>query len=157
MKARDSALALPVRLARAEDADLRPFEGPESSAPINTTTLEPPRFESSFTHDVVTGIVTHRQFADEGRIVFNEHDGWTVASHHEEFYRVHPDDPNSTELDITWHENFSRGPWEVSSKTRTIMRSTPTHFLIRGELEAHMGDEEVHRQVWEEEIPRDLV
>ncbi len=153
----DSMLMLPVRPARDEDADLSPFEEPESSEPINITRLEPEHFESSVSRDVVSGIVTHRQFADEGKVVFNEHDGWTVASHHEEFFRVHPDDPNSTELDITWHENFSRGAWEVSSKTRTILRSTSTHFVLKGELEAFLGDEEVHREVWEQEIPRDLV
>ncbi len=153
----DSTLALPVRPARAEDADLRPFEEPQSATPVNTTMLEPSSYESSVSHDVVTGVVTHRVIADEGKTVFNEHEGWTVASHHEEVYRVHPDDPNSTELDITWHENFSRGAWAVSSRTRTIMRSTPTHFLLRGELEARMDNEEVHREIWEEEIPRDLV
>lgn len=153
----DSTLALPVRPLRNADEDLRPFGAPESATPLDATVLTAPAFESSFTHDIVTGIVTHRQRVDEGAIVYNAHDRWTVASTHEELYSVHPDDPLSCELDITWTENFSRGAWDISTRTRTLMRATVTHFVIRGELEAHMGNENVHTQTWEHEIPRDLV
>lgn len=153
----ESTLALPARPANPADADLRPFEPAEGARPLNATQVTPPAFESSFSQEYTTGIVTHRVWADEGTTVHDDHDGWTTSSSHEELYRIHPDDPTSCELDILWNEKFSRGPWEVTSRTRTLMRSTKTHFIVRGELEAHMGDEEVHREVWEKEIPRDLV
>jgi uncharacterized protein len=154
---RESSLTLPVRQASEADANLRPFEEAEGSPPLNATTLRAPEYENAFITDMTTGLVTHRLWADEGTVTYDDHNGWTVASAHEQKISVHPDDPLSTELDITWTENFSRGAWEVSTRTRTLMRSTATHFVIRGELEAHMGDELVHREVWEKDTPRDLV
>ncbi|MDH5528641.1 MAG: CocE/NonD family hydrolase [Paracoccaceae bacterium] len=157
LTAGDSSISLPVRPANATDADLRPFEEAEGSGPLNATVQVPPNYENAFSIDMTTGVVSHRTFSDEGTLTYDDHDGWTVTSSHEEIERIHPDNPLSAELDITWNENFSRGAWEVSTKTRTTMRSTVSHFIIRGELEAHMGDELVHSQTWESEVPRDLV
>ena len=146
-----------MRPASDTDADLRLFEGPEGSPPLNATAVRAPAYENTVTTDMTTGVVTHRTWVDEGTTTYDDHDGWTITSTHEQFERVHPDDPLSCELEILWTENFSRGAWEVSSRTRTLMRSTATHFIIRGELDAWMGDETVHSQVWDSEVPRDLV
>ena len=70
---------------------------------------------------------------------------------------MHPDDPLSATLDLTWTEHFSRGDWEVSSRTRTLMTCSQTHFHVEASLEARQGDEVVHAQEWRRDIPRDLV
>ena len=153
----DSTLTLPLRPTDEADAALRPFEEPEAAAPLNATQVTPAGYSNEITHDIVTGRVTQRQWTDEGTIIYEDHNGWTVSSTHDEVFSVDPNEPQSAEIDITWTENFSRGAWEISSKTRTQIRVTATHFIIRGELSAHMGDELVHEQVWNREIPRDLV
>ena len=101
--------------------------------------------------------MTQHQRFDEGRITYNEHDGWTVASTHDERISVHPDDPLSAALDITWTEHFSRGAWEVSSTTCTRMTCSRTHFHVEARLEARHAEESVHVEEWTRDIPRDLV
>ncbi|MDE0460664.1 MAG: CocE/NonD family hydrolase [Chromatiales bacterium] len=150
-------LTLPVRPESAGDAALRPFEEPEGAPALDATVHVPPAYAWTFEHDMVTGRVTQHQRFDEGRTTYNEHDGWTVASTHDERFAVHPDDPLSAALDITWTEHFSRGEWEVSSTTRTRMTCTGTHFRVEASLEARQGDEVVHAQEWRRDIPRDLV
>ena len=157
MAAGDSTLALPVRPPSEADAALPAFKEPEASTPLNATRLEPGEYRNEVTHDMVTGEFAQRQWTDEGTLVYNEHDGWTISSTHEEVFSVHPDDPLSAKIDIKWTENFSRGAWQVSSKTRTLMHATATHFVVHGEMEAYMGDELVHSQTWDREVPRDLV
>lgn len=153
----DSTLTLPVRPPNADDASLRPFDPAEGSGPLNATVNVPSSYENAFTIDMATGVVTHRVFSDEGSTTYDDHDGWTICSTQEQIERVHPDDPLSCELDIFWTEKYSRGAWDVSTSTRTEMRATKTHFIIRGKLTAYMGDELVHSQTWERDVPRDLV
>ena len=80
---------------------------------------------------MLSGVVTQHQWFDEGKVVYNLHKGWTVSSTHDEYMSIHPDDPLSAKLDITWCELFERDAWEVSSKTRTIITSTSTHFMSK--------------------------
>ncbi len=152
-----SALSLPVRPSSEGDAVLSKFPAPESAVPLKTELLSSPEYENGFHTDLATGEITCRLWQDEGRVRHLELDGWTTASTREETYRIHPDDPLSARLDIIWTEEVSRGDWQVTSRTRTRMHATKTHFILKGELEAYLGNEEVYRQTWDEEIPRDFV
>ncbi|HSF95201.1 MAG TPA: CocE/NonD family hydrolase [Thermohalobaculum sp.] len=152
-----STLGLPVRPPSELDAGLRPFEPPESAPRLNKTVHAPPAYVWAHERDMISDVVTQRQWFDEGRTTYNEHDGWTVASTHDEYLSIHPDDPSSAKLDITWTEDFSRGAWQVSSRTQTVLTSSKTHFHLEARLEARLGDELLHSQTWERSIPRDLV
>lgn len=149
-----SILALPVRPERAEDAQLSPFEEPECAPPLDKTVEREPDFHWTIEQDMISGVFTVHQWFDEGRTVYNDHDGWTVESTHDEYLSIHPDDPNSARLDITWTEKYERGAWQVSSKTHTVLTSTPTHFLLEAELISKEGDEKVHTQNWKREFER---
>ena len=153
----ESTLTLPVRPESAGDAALAPFGEPECATPLDATVHVPPAFKWIFERDMASGRVTQHQRFDEGRVTHNEHAGWTVASTHDERISVHPDDPLSATLDITWTENFSRDTWEISTRTRTKMTCSRTHFHVEASLEARQGDEVVHEQEWQRGIPRDLV
>ncbi len=155
--AAESTLSLPVRRPSDEDAALRPFEEPQSSPPLDKTAEREPQYEWTIERDMTMGVLTHRQWFDEGRTVYNEHDGWTVESSHEEYFSIHPDDPTSARLDITWTERFERGAWQVSTRTHTVMTSTPTHFRLEAELEAKEGEDIAHTQRWSRDFPRQLV
>lgn len=155
--AAESCLHLPVRPENPADADLPPFREAEGSPPLDMTLERAPEYKWSFERDMIAGTVTQHQWFDEGRRTYNEHGGWTVESSHDEYFSIHPEDANSARLDITWTERFERGAWEVSSKTRTTVTSTETHFQVEAELEAREGEEVVHRQNWSRAFPRLLV
>ena len=152
-----SRLRLPLRPASAEDAKLPPFAPAEAAPPLDQTVLREPTHEWKVEHDLGDGRMTIIQLFDEGRRVYNEHDGWTVESTHDEYFTIYPDDPNSASVDLTWTESFARGDWRVSSRTHTRMTSTPTHFIVVAELEAREGDELVHSQTWQREFARNQV
>ena len=50
-----SALVLPVRAPRAEDAELRPFEEPEGAPPLANETLEPDEGQRTLRRDYAAG------------------------------------------------------------------------------------------------------
>lgn len=154
----ESVLRLPVRPESAADLDLKAFEEPEAAAqPLDALALKPASFQRWFERDVVTGMVHCRQKDDEGVTELNEHNGWQVASTHEETYAIHPDDPLSASFEVHWTENYSRGTWQVRTKTTTRMTCTKTDFIVKGDMVAYFGEEEVHHQSFEEVIPRHLV
>ena len=152
-----SLLTLPVRPSRDEDADLPAFDEPECAKPLDKTVHREPEYTWTVERDMITDRTTQHQWIDEGRITYNEHDRWTIESTHDEYLSIHPEDPLSAKLDITWTESFERGAWQVSSTTRTVMTSSATHFHLEAELEAREGDELVHSQKWTRDFPRKLV
>ena len=152
-----STLDLPVRPPSDADASLRPFDEPEAAAPLAMTVQREPETRWTVEKDMATGTLTQHQWFDEGRIIYDEHEGWTLESTHDEYLSIHPDDPLSARLDITWTERFERGAWEVSSRTQTMMTASATHFHLQASLQAWLGEELVHEQTWDRSIPRELV
>jgi len=157
IQAAESVVVLPVRPPREGDADLAPFAAPESAKPLDRTVQREPEFVWTVEHDMIGGNVTQHQWFDEGKIVYNEHEGWTIESTHDERMSIHPSDPLSAKLDLTWTESFERGSWRVSSTTHTVLSSSRSHFHVQGELEAREGDEVVHARRWSRDFPRKLV
>ena len=153
----DCELNIPVRDSDQSDEELPPFPEPEAAPPLRKTVLSEPSNKITVTENIETGEVIRRVWIDEGVIVYDDYQGWTVASTHDEIYAIHPDDPCSAVCGITWTENFSRGDWEVSSQTQTFVTSTPTHFYLEAKLQAWEGEDLVHEQSWEETFERKLV
>ena len=154
--AAQSRLQLPVRPPRAADAALTPFEEPECAKPLDKTVHRPADYTWTITRDMASDLVTQHQWFDEGRTTYNDHDGWTLESTHDEVLSIHPDDPLSAKLDITWTEIFERGAWQISSTTQTIVTSTRTHYRLEANLEVRQGDDLVHAQRWNRDFPRDM-
>lgn len=111
----------------------------------------------AITEDIRSGEIVLRNWYDEGKTVYDDYDGWTVESTHEEFFSIHPDDPNSAKCDVTWTEKFSRGEWEVSSRTQTVVTSTPEHFILEAKLEAREETQVAHEQAWKRSFKRRFV
>ncbi len=150
-------LSLPIRPPKESDGELAAFAGPESAPALNKTVQSEPNSEFTVTENVETGELTRRNWFDEGVIVYDDYQGWTVASTHEEVFSILPDDPCSAMCDITWTERYSRGDWEVSSRTNTVVTSTPTHFHLKAKLEAWEGSELAHEQTWVQKVKRKFV
>ncbi|MDE0308587.1 MAG: CocE/NonD family hydrolase [Acidiferrobacterales bacterium] len=150
-------LTVPFRPRQEIDNGLAEFAEPEAAPALNKTVLSEPGSEFTVTENIQTGDVTLRKWFDEGIIVYDDYPGWTVASTHEEFFSIHPDDPCSAKCDITWTEKFSRGNWEVSTRTNTMVTSTPSHFHLQARLEAWEGDELAYEQTWNQQFERKFV
>ena len=152
-----SHLELPVREPKETDRLLNPMPEPESAPLLRMTVNREGCNKFTVTRHIGTEDVVLRNWYDEGSTTFDDYDGWTVESTHEEFFTIHPDDPNSAKCDITWMEQFSRGKWNVSSRTNTTVTSTPTHFELEASLEAWNDGKIEHQQKWRRSIPRKLV
>ncbi len=152
-----SRLSIPVREPKDSDRQLSQFPVPEAATPLNKTMLREPSSKYTITENILTGEVVRRNFYDEGITVYNDYDGWTVESTHEEFFKIHPDDPNSAKCDITWTEKFSRAEWNVSSRTRTIVTSTAENFMLEAQLSALVGEKPAHTINLKRSFKRKLV
>ena len=149
-----SLIKLPCRLPDEADALLSPFQPAESAPLLDKTVERPADYRWTIEQDMVSGKSTMNQWFDEGRIRYNEHDGWTVESMHDEYFTIHPDDPNSASFKTTWTELFERGDWQISTRTHTHFTSTATEFIVEADLEAREGEEIVHQQSWKQAYPR---
>ncbi len=151
-----SALLLPVRRARAEDAQLAPFPPAEASPPEPTTALSPGGDRRSWTRDIATGETVLTIESEDGRVRFDNH-GLVSDGSRRSVYRIAPDDPNSGSVDIAFRLAAERGDWRVRTETRAVFRSTPTEFLIEATLDAWEGEVRVCARNWSTRIPRDHV
>ena len=67
------------------------------------------------------------------------------------------DDWSSIEGETETERRFERGDWAVRTTTRTVLRSTETHFQVHAELDAWEGGVRVFSKNYRSEIARDLL
>ncbi len=151
-----STLELPGRAPRAEDAKLRPFEGPEGAEPLAKTYHRPAVGRRWVERDIGAGTTTYRIEEDMGHFTI-DHIGLETDYVQSEAYRIKDDDPLSAEIDIRYVISIGRGDWRTRSETRTVMRADKTHFILEGFIDAFEGDKPLVSRRWNEKIPRDLV
>ena len=151
-----SALLLPVRKPRAEDAGLAPFPPAEATPPEPMTVLKPGADRRSWTRDIATGETVLVIESDDGQTRFDTH-GLVTDGGRRSVYRIGGTDPNSASVDIAFRLEVGRGDWQVRTQTRAVFRSTPTEFLVDATLDAWEGEVRVCARNWSTRIPRDLV
>ncbi|MGM0538029.1 MAG: CocE/NonD family hydrolase [Thermodesulfobacteriota bacterium] len=151
-----SRLILPVRPQNPKDKEVRPFAPPEGAPPLNKTLIQPTRQSWTVIRDLAKDESRLEVINDEGVFRIEDID-LEVASKVIENYVFCDDDYNSLLGETKWERSFKRGAWEVTTKARTLLTSSPTHFHIRADLDAFEGDSRVFSRSWDEEIPRDLV
>jgi putative CocE/NonD family hydrolase len=157
-----STLELPVRPARADDANLRPFDPPEAGPGGAATVLRPSTLRRTIERDLPTGDVICRIFNDGGEfegaalVRFEEIDldaGFALFQR----YRIGESDALSARAEIAAHALLRRGSWRAELRGSVELRATKDAFLITAWLTASEGEKEVFTRAWEETIPRDLV
>jgi predicted acyl esterase len=151
-----SALFLPVRPKRAEDATLPRFGDSEGTAPLKKTYLETPRERRRFIADRVSGKMFLELVESDGRYRIDDID-LTVSIRKRRRFTIRPDDPNSAHAEIYWHREYSRGPWRVSAESNIVLTSDSKTFRVNARLDAYEGDNRVFCRDWDERIPRELV
>lgn len=153
-----SRLTLPHRMQISKDVAVTEFALPEAAPPLDLDHLAPASFESRFERDVCTGIVSQVTIVDEGKTRHPNLAGWTVSSGRTERYSIHPNDPLSCKLDISWYEEWAWGDGHVlRTETTTRMHATKTHFVTSGTLLAFENGTQIEAKDFASEIERDLV
>lgn len=149
-------LILPERL-KHKDKDLtRSLGSSKSAAPPATTLLAPAKREWIVNHNLATNAVTLNVVNNNPRIRYEEID-LTLDHNSSERYSYYNDNYDTVRGEVVHERHFERGDWKVMTVTRTVLTSTPTHFLIRATLDAYEGDKRVFSKSWDESIKRDLV
>jgi uncharacterized protein len=151
-----SAVDLPVRTPRPEGEAGDAFPQPEHAPPFPRTTLRPSNVNRTINYDISTNTYTLVQNKDTGAYR-HDADGLVFDQRGVEYLTIKDDEPNSARSECNWTIKFERGDWRIRTETRTVMTSTKNKFLIRATLDAFEGEELVHRQSWDKEIPRDMM
>jgi len=150
-----SALELPVRAARAEDAAVR--FAPAVTAPEGPyTRLAPVRKVRDVATDLATGLTTYTVTRDEGRIRL-EATGVETAFAKEARYVIAADDPQSARHEVDFDLAFGHEGWHPRMRARAAVSATADHFVVEADLQAFDGPARVFSRTWTERIPRKLV
>ena len=157
-----SALVLPLRPPRPEDAGLPAFAPPETGPSNEGTVLRDSTLRRTVERDLPTGDVIYRIYNDGG-----EFDGAALI-HLEEIdleagfamlqqYRTGEADPLSANAEIVAHTLLRRDAWAPELRGRIVLSATKDAFVVSAKVTAHEGLSVVFDREWTETIPRDLV
>ncbi len=153
-----STLTLPVRPAAEPDEvqEVRgePFGLPEGAPPLATTQVEPGDHGWTVFRDLVGYKACLEIVKDQGVVRHDDID-MDVRRRAYERYDSVADDFSSVSGECTWTMGFSRRGWDVRTVTHTVLRCTPTDFLLHATLDAYEKDERVFSRTWNDTIPRD--
>jgi len=150
----DSALTLPVRPPRAEDASLAPFKEPEQGPSVTHSVLRMPRRgRMTVTQDAQTG--EFRIHSARDRAAYRLHDiKLDHSSSGEEIHTIHPDDPLAARSEAFRSVSYTRDSWHIRVDTHTILTATRDHFVVTADLDAFEGATRVVTRRWNVQIPR---
>jgi uncharacterized protein len=118
--------------------------------------LEPAISRRTIERDVLTGETALKVQEDMGRFRMTKI-GLEVGYWTGEELRIKDDDPLSATTVMWRTTEYARPGWKVRTAARTILAATKDAFLLKGELDAYDGDEQVAKKRWECAIPRDNV
>ncbi|WP_104204958.1 CocE/NonD family hydrolase [Billgrantia saliphila] len=156
IQVRNSALVLPVRPLRPEDAELRPFDEPQGAPPPISTPLEPATHRWDIRRELESDTATLEVIDDSGSLQLDE-TGMTTRTRAEERYSSRGQDFESIRGETHWECKRRRGDWQIRTVTRTVLTANARRFLLRASLEAFEGERQVYYRTWDCTIPRQLV
>ncbi|PFG39850.1 hypothetical protein ATJ97_2368 [Georgenia soli] len=153
----ESHLVLPVRPVGVDDGEPAPsFGEPEGAPPISVTPLRPVEHAWTVTRDMVDLSGALDVLKDLGVVRFDGID-LTVTRRVHERYTFAGRDFCSVRGETDWTMGFGRGEWQVRTRTRTVLTSTPTDFQVLAELDAYEGERRVAAKTWSTTVPRDFL
>ena len=150
-----SNLYLPVRAPRPED-DRVAFEPPAGAPPPARTQITPKRYDWRITRSLGEYRTVQEVISDQGLYRIEPID-LTLAERMTSRFTHRYDDWSSIEGETETERRFERGDWAVRTTTRTVLRSTETHFQVHAELDAWEGGVRVFSKNYRSEIARDLL
>jgi len=151
-----SAIELPVRAPRPEDAGLRAFGPPEGASETPQRMIEPGRHTWLVHRDLASDVSTLEVINDRGVFVLDEI-GLEIESRTNEYYTVRADDFLSPVGETRTVRGLTRGDWRIRTETRTRLTCSATEFHISADLDAYEGGERAFCRTWDVSIPRDFI
>ncbi|MFI2618163.1 CocE/NonD family hydrolase [Streptomyces sp. NPDC018584] len=150
-----SALRLPVRpVSEPDNAPLRPFGEPEGTEPLATTRLTQPDQRWEVRRDLIGYNSALEIVKDRGTVRY-EDIGLDVGCRAFERYTSTGEDFTSVTGESAWTMSFARDDWDVSVRTRTVLRCDEDGFLVDATLDGYEGERRVFSRTWNETVPRD--
>ncbi|WP_244461415.1 hypothetical protein [Rhodococcus sp. ZPP] len=155
-------LILPVRPPRDEDdARLRDLGEPRAAEKLAVTRLRHGEHHWRTVRDLESGTSTLEIVDDQGSFRIDEI-GTVVSRATREWFSFRGNDVNSARGETQTVRRYERDDWRTEVRTRTVLTSTATDFVITAdldafELDAAHGDRRVYSQNWHRRIPRQLV
>jgi len=156
----DSALELPVRPQRPEDAALRVFDPPEAAEADPQHELPPnpaaALIRRTITRDLLSGesVVDFPRwiYATEMPAIGQTHRGTGMAR-----YRITDGDPLSARCETRYAVQIERSDGVFTHESEGALSCDATHFIVNMRLRISENGAEVFARDWHERIPRDHI
>jgi putative CocE/NonD family hydrolase len=157
--ARGSILQLPIRPPGSADAQLRPFDDPESGPELLVEELHQ-RATSTTTSKNDRGETVYRvvsEVTEEGGPALTRIEDTGMEHGHSavEEYSIEDSDPLSAKAEIVHEAVFRRDGWSTRVRTRVRMISDSRHFHLEAELEGFEDARRIHHRTWAGSVPRE--
>jgi len=152
----DTALSLPGRTPRLEDARLAEFAEPECSPPPKTEILRAAHRERTMRHEMVADrfILTDRN--DSGRYRFVQ-DGLETEDFSCDTLSLKEGDPLSLKVCCERVAGIGRGDWQTRAEASGTMTATREAFHVTSTLEVFENEQRIFARTWDFQVPRDGV
>ncbi len=150
----ESRIIIPMR--RAGRGEEKEFGEPVGAPGPAITALETPEHTWKVVRDLGKNTSELRVVDDRGVMRLDDID-LTVGARATETYSAETGDFTSVRGETEWRRLLRRGDWEVTTRTRTCLRSDRDNFYIDAELDAFEGESRFVCKSWSEIIPRDHV
>ena len=162
MQTSNSALELPQRPPRDEDAALRPFEAPEAAPSAGHKKLEHLPMRRTIEIDLMTNETVYTLYGDGGEfggaaLARIEEIGLDIGYTLLKRYRMTENDPLSAQTELLQTASLSRGDWSVRLEASTSLTATLSAFQFSGALKIYEGDRKVAAREWRKAIARKLL
>jgi putative CocE/NonD family hydrolase len=151
----ESGLTLPARAPRALDGELRAFDEPECSAPLEVEILAEGHSSRTIERDVLTGEAVLSFVYGGGRQRLPG--GLELGDDYHETFRIVEGDPLSARVETDHEIDLCRDGWHVHVVARSAMWSDTAAFHTANTVEAYENGEQVFARTSDFSVPRDLV
>lgn len=156
----DSALELPVRPLRPEDAALRAFDPPEAAAADSQHELPPNPAAAVIRRTVTRNLLSGESVVDFPRWIYatempaigQTHRGTGIAR-----YRITDGDPLSARCETRYTVQIERSDGVFTHESEGALSCDATHFIVNMRLRISENGAEVFARDWHERIPRDHI
>jgi len=150
-----SSIALPVRPPRREDAALRPF-GPPYTSPVSVEEIDSIPGTRVVEWDVRNERQTiHHHVEDEIWLLKAINTRMRTSS--DMRCEILDSDPNGASIEYRYVMGWERDDLKPTVIATHKVVTTPTDFVLNGQLSAFDGDDKIFEREWAKKIPRDLV
>lgn len=152
----ESSLSLPVRSKGAFDENLNDLGKPQLKEIMPSTLLVPPKREWQVIHNLASNQVTLHVTNNDAQYKIDPIN-WSVQKDVTEKYSYQSYNYDTLRGEVVSERSFKRDDWSTQIKTRTVLTSTKTHFIIRATLDAYEGDVRIFSKSWDERVKRDYL